>query len=185
MLQRVPANRYFAFFAIAIGGCLIDLLTKHWIFNRLGLPGGETLWFWEGFFGLQTSLNEGALFGMGSGFVWFFAGLSFIALSGVLLWLFVAGAAQDLKLTLALAMLAAGISGNLYDRLGLWTAPGLPGRSISAVRDWILFQYRGHVWPNFNLADCFLVCGSIWLVAQFWFQPVPVDAKQTHPAGAA
>ena len=28
----------------------------------------------------------------------------------------------------------------------------------------ILFTYQDYVWPNFNIADCLLVCGAILLV---------------------
>ena len=39
------------------------------MFARLGMPGPDsrTWWLWDGVFGFQTSLNEGALFGMGQG----------------------------------------------------------------------------------------------------------------------
>ena len=80
------------------------------------------MWLWDNVFGLTTSLNEGALFGIGQGRVALFAALSIVALIGILYWLFVAGAAEDLLLTVALGPVTAGILGNLYDRLGL---PGL------------------------------------------------------------
>src|SRR5574340_159300 len=64
-LGPVPITRYVAFFSIATAGCLVDLTTKHGMFHWLGMPGGRTYWLWDGVFGFQTSLNEGALFGMG------------------------------------------------------------------------------------------------------------------------
>ena len=96
-MKAVPANRYIVFFSLAIAGCLIDLATKEWIFNRLGTrgdPGWHTWWIWEGVFGFETLLNKGALFGMGQGWVTTFAVLSVAAAVGVLLWLFYAGAAR-------------------------------------------------------------------------------------------
>ena len=63
--------------------------------------------FWvDGMFGIQTSTNPGALFGMGSGYSWLFAILSLIALAGIMLWLFVFGAAYDLFLTLTLGLIS-------------------------------------------------------------------------------
>ena len=47
-------------------------------------------------FGFQTSLNPGALFGMGQGFWPLFAALSVGAAVGIFVWLFPAGAAREL-----------------------------------------------------------------------------------------
>jgi signal peptidase II len=168
----VPLNRYAIFFGIAILGCLLDLATKSWIFGRLGMPGVRpTWWLWEGVFGFQTSLNEGALFGMGQGWVMLFSVLSILIVPGILYWLFVAGAARDLLFTVALGLVTAGVLGNLFDRLGL---PGLKwhvatplhdvGDPVYAVRDWILMMIGRQPWPNYNLADSMLVCGAILLV---------------------
>ena len=139
------------------------------MFARLGLPDpqAQPYWVWPGVFGFQTSLNEGALFGMGQGMVALFGGLSVLAALGVLYWLFVAGAARDRLLTVALACVMAGVLGNLYDRFGL---PGLEwngldgihqaGQHVYAVRDWILMVPFGFHWPNYNIADSLLVCGA-------------------------
>jgi signal peptidase II len=162
--RAVPANRYVTFLAIALIGCALDLGTKAWVFAWLGPPGGQTHWIWRPYFGLQTSLNQGALFGMGQGKVWLFALLSVAAAIGILYWLFVSRAAVDWLLTVALGAVMAGILGNLYDRLALWTMPGKAGLPIHAVRDWILWQYPPWTWPNFNLADSSLVCGAALLM---------------------
>ena len=37
----VPRNRYVLFLVIAVGGCLLDLVSKSWIFGRLGMPHHE------------------------------------------------------------------------------------------------------------------------------------------------
>jgi signal peptidase II len=115
---------------------------------------------------VETALNYGALFGMGQNMGWLFATLSVLALAGILYWLFVAKAARDWLLTIALAGVTAGILGNLYDRLGLWANP--TGSPIYAVRDWILFRYGQHTWPNFNIADSLLVCGAGLLIWHAW-----------------
>jgi signal peptidase II len=169
-IRAVPVSRYGVFFAIAATGCILDLATKAWMFDWLGMPPGRTHWLWEGVFGFQTSLNEGALFGMGQGMVIFFAAVSIVALLGILYWLFWTGAAHDWLLTVSLGSISAGILGNLYDRVGL---PGLtwgenswhtPGEKVYAVRDFILFQAGKFTWPNFNLADSLLVCGAVLLL---------------------
>ena len=171
-MKAVPPSRYAVFFSIAIVGCLGDLATKWWMFRRLGMPGqNPTWWVWDDVFGFQTSLNEGALFGMGQGWVVLFAGLSIVAAVGIFLWLFRAGAARDLLLTVALGLITAGILGNLYDRLGI---PGLRwnfanelhqvGDPVYAVRDWILVMIIKWPWPTFNIADSMLVCGAVLMV---------------------
>jgi signal peptidase II len=172
--SNVLARRGLLFALIAVVGCAVDLATKHWIFARLGMPGdAEPIWLWEPYFGLETSLNEGALFGVGQGNAGLFAVLSIFAAIGILYWLFWVGAASDRLLTIALGCVMAGILGNLYDRLGL---PGLKwhqpirghevGDPVFAVRDWLHFKIDaiGFDWPVFNIADSLLVCGAGLLV---------------------
>jgi len=185
--SRVPVSRYCLFIAIAGIGCALDLLTKHWVFARLSVPfveGGRyapPVWLVHEIFGFETSLNEGAVFGVGQGLVWFFASLSVLAAVGIVAWLFVGRAARDLLLTVALSLVMAGILGNLYDRLGahgLRWGGGISGHeagtAVHAVRDWIHFQIPaiGFDWPNFNLADSFLVSGAILLVWHAFRRPV-------------
>ena len=183
-MPHVAPSRYATFVAIAAGGCAADLLTKHWAFDRLGMPGGPTHWLIPEYFGFQTSLNQGALFGLGQGQVWLFALASVVAAIGILYWLFVVGAAHDAWLNVALAAIMGGVLGNLHDRLGLWADPQQTEPRY-AVRDFILVQYREWVWPNFNLADSLLVCGAALLVWHaFRYQPPKSAASTTGPAAA-
>ena len=174
MNKAIPLSRYIVFFTLAVGICAADLATKSLAFARLGMPGPDRKiwWLWKGVFGFQTSLNEGGLFGVGQGFTFAFAAISIVAAVGIVVWLFPVGAARDWLLTIALGLVTAGILGNLYDRLGL---PGLkwpvgylghiPGDPVYAVRDFILMIEIGRWhWPNYNLADCSLVCGAALLV---------------------
>jgi signal peptidase II len=173
----VPASRYAVFAAIALIGCAVDLATKHWIFGRLGAPGGNTWWLVPDIFGFQTSINHGALFGIGQGHVWVFAALAIVALLGILYWLFVAGAARDRLLTISLASVMGGVLGNLHDRLGLYDAPWMVNGRDFGVRDWILVCYQDWVWPNFNIADSMLVCGAVLLVWHAFHQQPTGDAR--------
>jgi signal peptidase II len=135
------------------------------------LPGFSVKWWLiENRFGIQTSLNPGALFGMGAGWWWLFALLSVVALTGILTWLFYFRAATDRWITVALGFVSGGILGNLYDRLGWDKLPGVPPQLMHSVRDWILFEWPEsklaifNPWPNFNIADSLLVTGAIMLV---------------------
>ena len=172
-MRAAPRSRYLVFFGIALGGCLVDLLTKQIMFRWLGMPGGPIYWVWSDVLGFQTSLNEGALFGIGQGQVQFFAFLSALAAVAIMVWLFVGGAAHDRLLTVSLALITGGILGNLYDRLGLsglvWHYPSphhAVGEPVHAVRDWALVMIGSWPWPNFNLADVMLDCGAVLLFGQ-------------------
>ena len=171
-LNGVPITRHLVFFSLALAGCAADLVSKHLIFRWRGLPGQKPIvWFVEGYVGIESALNRGALFGMGEGGSRYFAFLSIGAAAAVLLWLFVFRGARDRLLTIALGCISGGILGNLYDRLGLWNSQGLPpaleGQGFEhAVRDWILFcwNFKQYTWPNFNIADSLLVCGAALLM---------------------
>ena len=177
-MEAVPRRRYVLFGGIALLGATADLWTKHWIFGVLGMPHeSPSWWLVDEVLGFTTSLNEGALFGIGQGQGLIFSALSVVAILGICYWLIAAGAAQDLLLTVALGAVTGGIIGNLYDRLGLpalkWGADPLhqPGEAVYAVRDWLHFKIDGVVdWPIFNIADSLLVCGAALLVLHA-FQP--------------
>ncbi len=168
-----PATRNLLLFAaLAAGGCLVDLLSKSWIFRRLGMPHERPSWWLvDEIFGFTTSLNEGALFGIGQGQGLVFSALSLVAIAGIFYWLFVVGAVRDVWLAIALGAVTGGILGNLYDRLGMpglnWQAHAFHqrGEPVYAVRDWLHFKIDGIVdWPIFNIADSLLVCGAALLI---------------------
>ena len=142
------------------------------------MPGTRPQWvIWRGVFSLTTSLNEGALFGLGQGLTLGFAALSVVAAIAIVAWLFWARAAHEWALTVALALVMAGIFGNLYDRLGfpglVWNwemQPFRVGQPVYAVRDWLLFTIPviHREWPVFNIADSMLVCGAGLLFLHLW-----------------
>lgn len=153
------------FFLIAITGFLIDLGTKNWIFGKMLPPNMEhadVWWIWTDVFGFQITLNQGALFGIGQGKVWLFAVFSFIALLGIIIWMFLKGA-KSWFMTIVFGMICSGILGNLYDRMGLHGLIWENGEPVYAVRDWILVMIGTYHWPNFNIADSFLVVSAILL----------------------
>jgi signal peptidase II len=195
------------FLAIALLGFAADLASKEAVFDWLGVDAGfvddadpqnlvrwrgdpnrnHLWWLWEGRLGIQTSLNTGALFGMGKGRWWLFATLSGVALIGISTWLFLYKAAHDRWINVALGGVTGGILGNLYDRLGIWDSAGLKSDYHHAVRDWILFVWPEsgmemfNPWPNFNIADSLLVTGAIMLVvhALVWRdKPKPTEESR-------
>lgn len=179
--KPVTAGRGLLLLAILVSGVLADLLTKQFIFGgyfqKDAVAGAEPVWLIGSWFGIQTSTNQGALFGMGQGFSVVFAVLSVIALSVLIFLLFFKRWANDLFIAVTFSMIAGGIIGNLYDRLGLWHGADVAPEHANAVRDWIHFRWSGgpkifDPWPNFNIADCLLVCGAILLCFHaFFIQP--------------
>ncbi|MBO5436803.1 MAG: signal peptidase II [Thermoguttaceae bacterium] len=190
--NSILIRRALLFFLAAVPALWLDLATKTWSFHFLGMPGEkQTFWLIPNVLGIQTSLNEGALFGMGQGFVPVFAVSSFIALAFIIGILFWSGLAKSRFWTLILGFAAAGVLGNLYDRLGMhhlvwgdFYPPHLPGEPVYAVRDWILVMIGSYHWPNFNLADTYLVAASILGMTAFMLMPeekkeVLCDEEQT------
>lgn len=174
--ERLPASRFVLFFGLLIAGLAADLITKAWVFNNyfdVGIAKERThgqyvaFWWIDGVFGVQPSTNPGALFGMGAGFSLYFAIFSAIALTAIVVWLFVYKAAIDRWLTFSLGLISGGILGNCYDRIGLGAQPDWPDHIRDNVRDWILFRLQGvpffDPWPNFNIADTLLVVGAAML----------------------
>lgn len=184
MSQKFPRSRYLLFFVAVALVLAVDLATKAWAFSRCGLPGESPVWWWiTDVAGVQTSLNEGALFGMGQGFSWFFSFSSLLAFAVIALWLFGTGAAKSLTLTLVGALFTGGALGNTFDRLGfhhlIWQTHFIPwvndvpihqpGEPVYAVRDWILVMLGSYHWPNFNIADSCLVVGLILAMIHILF----------------
>jgi signal peptidase II len=188
-----PKSRILLFGLLAVIGGATDLITKELVFNWRGAPQAHvdnTWWLIDGYVGIQTSVNQGALFGMGQGYSTLFAILSVIAGAGIVFWLFFKSGARDRLLTIALGCISGGIIGNLYDRLGLWHGREAAAHFQHGVRDWILLRYKDHTWPNFNIADSLLVCGAALLFchAIFYREPQKTEtgkqSEDTSPAGS-
>jgi len=190
--MKASWGRVAVFTVIAAVGCTADLATKKYMFDWLGMPGAQGVWWvWPGVFGFQTSLNEGAVFGLGQGAVHLFSLLGLVACGVVVYWMLLGDGTRDWLLTVALGLALAGILGNLYDRLGLpglqWHGLGPPeriGQPVYAVRDWILVMIGRFHWPNFNLADTFLVCAAgVFLL--YLYRQGKIPQESDHPQGVS
>ena len=185
--QRANVMTWTVFTTIVMLTTAADLITKALAFKNLGMPGTNPGWpVINNMLWYRTSLNEGALFGLGQGMGWFFISVSVAALLGILITVSWLRIRNDTVLLVALACITGGILGNLYDRLGIpslrWHAPlGRQGEPVFAVRDWIHFRLEGIIdWPIFNLADSFLVFGAgLLLLLSFFPQPILSDSMST------
>ena len=111
-----------------------------WLYPRSPLPVFR-------FFYLTYVENTGAAFGMMQGANLFFIGVSVVLFAG-LFWLRGRLPLSSLGAQLALALVAGGALGNLYDRL-----------VIGHVIDFLDFR----VWPVFNVADSCISVGAVLL----------------------
>ena len=120
----------------------------------------------SGFFSLVNVTNTGAAFGSFRNNNTFFIAISLIALLIVVV-LLVRRRARNIWRDVSLALLLAGILGNLTDRL-------LYGHVI----DFLLFNLHvphANPWPAFNVADsCISIAVVLFLIQSLW--------KEKHPA---
>lgn len=110
-MTHVPSH--LRLWLITVVGLSVDLWTKNWAFETL--RPGEARVLIENLCSLQTSLNPGALFGLGAGFAPIFVGASVLALLFVL-YLFANSTASRWSMHVALGLVLSGALGNLYDR---------------------------------------------------------------------
>lgn len=135
----------------------IDQFTKFWV--AMNLRDGDDINVIPGFLKLSYTENPGIAFGMlGDANVrWILVGVSFAAIVVVLFYLIRTPSSNRL-LAFALALLAAGISGNLIDRIRM-------GRVI----DFILAYYKDYEWPVFNVADTVITIGAALMAIELFF----------------
>ena len=116
--------------------------------------GGQPVKVISGYWEWRLSMNPGSAFGLFGGMGaevtrWFLSAIGIGAVVGMFMMMRRARADQKI-LHLALALVAGGAVGNLIDRV-----------IYSVVTDFILWKYKTHEWPVFNIADVVLVVGVI------------------------
>ena len=144
--------RHLIFWPIFAGGLAFDLWTKKAVFAWLVNTQGQYAII-DGFLQLQLAENPGAAFGIAGGHRAMLVSISVIALV-VILAVFMFALREGKIFVVALALFAAGIAGNLYDR----------AFNGGFVRDFIDIMYwPGRHWPAFNVADSML-CTAVGLL---------------------
>jgi signal peptidase II len=156
------------FWSVAFLGLALDLWTKRAVFTWLQL--GEGVEIIDGLLTFQTAVNSGAAFGIAAGRLPFLIGVSVLALL-VILGVFLFGGARQRMVQLALALFAAGVSGNLWDRLF----------NEGHVRDFIdVVYWPGRHWHTFNVADAML-CIAVGLLVLATLLTDSSDRKRAQP----
>src|SRR5438067_3655946 len=137
----------------------LDQCTKHLILRFVSSEGPGRIVI-SGFFSLVNVTNTGAAFGSFRNNNTFFIVISSVALLVVLV-LLLRQRLPDVWRDVSLALLLAGILGNLTDRL-----------LYRHVIDFLLFNLHvphANPWPAFNVADsCISIAVVLFLIQSFW-----------------
>ncbi|HEY8666899.1 MAG TPA: signal peptidase II [Tepidisphaeraceae bacterium] len=170
------------FFGVNAVGLALDLWTKAYAFTHLcdgveRFPDGVVQVidprehrFLPGWLHFTATTNQGAVFGLGQGKRWLFIAVSVAAI--VFLTSLFARSRRQPWYQIILAMLLAGVLGNMFDRVTL----GYVRDMIHALPRWPrLFPYI------FNVADCLLCVGvGVMIIHSLFVQPrrisPPADA---------
>jgi signal peptidase II len=143
----------------------LDQLTKHWVLRSIDPYDARIVV--PDFFHLVNVTNDGAAFGSFKGNNTFFLIISIIALVVVTI-LLVRPRRSDPWRDISLALLLAGVLGNLTDRL-------LHGHVI----DFLLFNLHvryADPWPAFNVADsCISVAVVLFIIHSFGKEKASVE----------
>ena len=132
---------------------MADQASKAWALQRL--KTGEVVRVIDGFVQLSYAENPGIAFGQlqegGQFGRWMLAALASLAVVGLLLYFFRTRRTDD-RLLGAIALLLAGVGGNLTDRIRL-----------GHVIDFIDVFVGSYQWPTFNVADAAICAGAALL----------------------
>jgi len=188
LVERVRAYRsggaWLRFLVPAVLGLTADLTLKAWSFPE-GVPESAMMGAGRtpaGFtppdviipsvLRFTTTVNHGAVFGIGQGYVLWFLAFSLLALA-IIVWVFVRSYQWQWLVHIALGLITAGALGNLWDRA-----------VFHGVRDMLQF-YASWYQYIFNLADVLLCIGVPLLMARWLFvQDDDTPVKPGFPVGS-
>jgi len=154
----------------ALLGLALDLWTKHAVFAWLRYEPDQSAEIIDGFLTFRLALNTGAAFGIASGRLPFLIGVSSLALI-IIIGVFFLGGARQRIVQAALGLFAAGVSGNLWDRIF----------NQGQVRDFIdVVYWPGRHWHTFNVADAML-CLAVGLLIIATFFTDSSDRRRAPP----
>jgi len=167
-LSLPDAATHLIFWPLMVGGLVLDLWSKKAVFDWL--EPHETYPVIDGFLRLIIAVNNGAAFNLFAGKPFFLAIVSIIAIMGILVVFLFSGGMHKL-IHIALGLFAAGVCGNLYDRLF----------NDGSVRDFIDVYRGGYHWPTFNVADSLLCIGvGLLIISTFFIEKPAQKHDQQH-----
>ena len=154
---------------------MADQASKAWAVRRL--RGGDVVKVFEGFLQFSYAENPGIAFGRlqegGQFGRWMLAALAALAVVGLLAYFFRTRRTDD-RLLGAVALLLAGVAGNLTDRVRL-----------GHVIDFIDVYIGSYAWPTFNVADAAICTGAALLALDLILEGRrEAREAKAHAAGA-
>ncbi len=173
---RKSLRAWLLFAVPAIAGVAADLWTKAYAFpadaepfiaGRHGFDPPAAII--PGVLGFRTTVNFGAVFGLGQHKGIVFIAFSLLAL-GAIVWVFLSSKRNQSWTHLALGLILGGAIGNLYDRI-----------AYGFVRDFMIFNVRWYPYI-FNVADVLLCIGVPLLMICWLFAPAPPSGKPDQAA---
>lgn len=141
-------SKHLIFWPLMAAGLLLDLWSKNAVFDWLQQQHRDSFTIIDGFLQLVLARNAGAAFGIAAGQTQLLVVVSAIALI-VIFAIFFFSKTEHILVNAALGLFAAGVCGNLWDRVF----------NGGLVRDFIDVYYRSYHWPAFNIADSMLCVG--------------------------
>lgn len=141
---------FLGYLVLVLGLVVVDQFVKHWVVANVALNASHTLV--PNLLAITNLRNDGAAWSILEGQQWLFTVITIIALA-VILYLFYRWRNQRAWLW-PLALILAGTIGNFIDRL-----------QNGYVVD--MFELLFVNFPVFNVADCCLTIGVVWLLIIF------------------
>ncbi len=137
---------------IVILGFILDRVSKVWAIDALADKPFTVI---DNFFYFRYLENRGAAFSILEGKTLFLIIMTSLVSLAVL---FVIFKYKDKFLRTTLSLILSGALGNLYDRI-----------AKGSVTDFIDFHFGSYVFPTFNVADMFVVVGTILMAIYILF----------------
>jgi signal peptidase II len=164
--MNLERRKYVLFGVLGALSLVLDQWTK--VLARQKLRGHEMVTVVKGFFNLRYSENTGVAFGMFQTLPGGRILLTLVALVafGLVLHYLRKTDAKHTRMHAALGLVGGGAIGNLIDRI-----------AFGRVTDFIVWHYKGHEWPAFNIADAALVVGVGLMGLDMLLAPKPAAVK--------
>jgi len=159
------------FWPLLVAGTTLDLWSKAAVFDWLMSRHYGRVSVIDGFLQLVVAENAGAAFGIAAGQRYLLVVISVVALV-VILAVFLLSRTKQRLVHIALGLLAAGVCGNLYDRIF----------NNGLVRDFIdVVYWPGKHWPAFNVADSMLCTAvGVLIISGFFTGKPSQEHAQRH-----
>jgi signal peptidase II len=160
--MTLERRKYVIFGVLSALTIALDQWTKVLARQSLKPLGHQAKVVIQGFFNLRYSENTGVAFGMfqtlpgGRILLTLVAVLAF----GLVLHYLRRTEATHTRMHVALGLVGGGAIGNLIDRI-----------AFGRVTDFIVWHYKEHEWPAFNIADAALVVGVALMGLDMLLQP--------------